>query len=837
MTDTGRLCSVVEERTQRIEALLDSDTPTHLSHVVTSVRQAHSPQDLSYAEVIDFLEHSAPSSYLGWLIRHGLVKRAVARMTLRTSTLPRTTQGAEPGITTFVSAAQLFPADKELLLCILRHLPQHCHVSEHDNQRLRDVVLELMNNKADMLVIVALLSVVHPYSRHHNSSSVLPSSSSLSTLWGADLWRALMRRTDLSFQQRRAWMTIVRHCFRTVLGTLEMGHGEWMEWVMDAAAGLTATEQAKMLQWRLDDGAKGRPGNRVDVFIPHNETQSQKRTRRQLLHGLDSSEHLVDVNEFEIARDIERGRPAQEACDAAAKRRANATECKYDLPWGQKKVLEPRDAEGYSNIDSMTGIARIRWFLERKIFRPQSLDDHHWTRQYLEKAAQWFEWGGIETQEEFEALKADFPQYVTDEIVGVGSLTHLNWLAKQGKLEQVRARLNQCTSYVLQSLFDPSSAAVYDFLLEALYERPELVDQEDQCGLGLHDSFLHHAPPVMIFFFYVLGGATQNEWRSGCESFIDGHRLPGSRFSSATPMSLNERWAMVQVMLTQFQRGGSELWYERILSEMPKEERPFWLEWSVSRSFQRDSCSVTRSLLGYGSELLPWFRAQYFRAPNLSEWFGWMGEHLRSKPDVLIDAITTADRLWSGALNVQSRQFDFMLLAIKARNMPLVHFCEVRGLKLRSLDQALRELATPDHAIKCRKNYNAWIRPELEEAHFSVLRWVFKTQAADIATLYNKAKVSEYGGNTHLPSFDEKLSHPYCSDRPLSVQEQKTYEWVQANCITVREYVQRCNDAIAERKRREEEVRVQRQRQQEEADARRRDYDYDYDYDYYDYDD
>jgi len=568
----------------------------------------------------------------------------------------------------------------------------------------------------------------------------------------------------------------------------------------------------------------------------------------------------LDVTEFEIQRDVERGRDPAEARASAEQHRATVAAAvaaakadgsfssynrpEFSMPWGQKERLRfPEDLHVSENrYEVSTFKPMARWALQHQIFQPQTTEELRNSRtcHYLMHAPSWFSSSSspLQSQQDVDDLKCEFPQYITDELLGVGSRAHVNWLASRGMLDEMRQHLSSCSQWALRQLFESehgghsedlqTRARVHDFLLEMLYERPELIDHEGGL-MSLGAELQVSGSPVLVFLWYVLGGGCISAYPHGCSTFVDGHRLASQqkRYHCAMPMEMEERWAMVQVLSAQMGQVGGDGWYTSLLDALDTKEINFWLEWSQNRFIAvRSPYTSTRSAYCSKFNYRPWLRAHNFAAPHIAEWL-----EMRHLP--LVELLAEVDQLWPLAYRQQSVQRDFVLLALHSRNKQLLHHLEKdRGLALfpANVMAALGSFARPEHAAKSRENYCAWIDPALEEAHFSMLHWFFTTHADVITSYYVKATVGPYGGSAQY-DFD-----PHKDEAQLDPVQRTTYEWVQANCPAVRDYLCRCVDAKAQQQR-EQEARAEQRRLQQEQEQQRRargDYDDD-DYDDYGY--
>lgn len=217
--------------------LFEANVPTCLAHAVTLSKKF----DVALVQTSE--SDGVTSVYLAWLLRHGYVAYA-QRMILerKVGLKPWATAGARPGLRTLEAATDLFPTNKDLLLCILRNLPTSTdEASEQrdghtisfygavDELRARAILQRLVKRKADMLVCITFVSLwkvmfSHIDRRKNEDDDKKP--------WGGMLMYRILSRIDLSFQERRAWMTIFCHVLQQILPAdrFALGNGEWVQW-------------------------------------------------------------------------------------------------------------------------------------------------------------------------------------------------------------------------------------------------------------------------------------------------------------------------------------------------------------------------------------------------------------------------------------------------------------------------------------------------------------------------------------------------------------------------------------------------------------------------------
>jgi len=206
------------------------------------------------------------TAFLTWLLHQNRLSHFKRLLSLRISdvdSLHRLVdhKGLRPTLSVFETAAHLYPLDKDLLLLILMyiHVDSWFVLSCFDFKRGVELFWYLISVEGlDPVVPFTLVSM-------HNKNkkiSLSPQADGSGRMFDAeDMFKRLVLRRDLSFQQRRAWISIFRDSFCSPMA--ELADGSWISWMHDS--GLKQSEQAKFLEWCFDsmtsDSKKvGRPG-------------------------------------------------------------------------------------------------------------------------------------------------------------------------------------------------------------------------------------------------------------------------------------------------------------------------------------------------------------------------------------------------------------------------------------------------------------------------------------------------------------------------------------------------------------------------------------------------
>jgi hypothetical protein len=743
---------------------------------------------LYVSQLLDSLYHhlhqnQSSSICLAWFIEHNFIHHAKKLMDLRTSTLCPRKCGAEPGIETLEAASKYHPTNKDLLLCILRHLSDIDYYSvnsktkgemEEPFSNLKAIALQLIQSRGtDLFVLFVLFSVFrHVFKMFMEFDSL-----------NKELWFLILNKSDLSFPQRRTWMIVFRHCFKKDFNLTMENDEDWEHQHFDD---LSFGQIAQIMEWRKGNDCKSK-----------NAHTSSSSTNQQENYDYTP----LDVTSLEVQRDIERGRPEQEAIDAGLARikddSENRRSSKYYnddissnlfIPWGQTDILCPQ-----SEDDRVSSLDKIRFFLQNKIFQSQTESDIF---LHLNFVSTWLHSDEhFHSEEQLTQLQQEFPEYLTDERLGIGSLHHLNWLATLGNWKIVKQRLRDCTSNTLEYIFNsnPHSPEIQDFTLDVLYERPDFVDQYQSVSVGLHHTFSNNSPnPLLLLYYYSLGGSKYNSNFDECLGYIC------SSSHKEKYMTLNERWAMVQVLLFDFKKSLKRPileWYQYLFcSKRPEQELFFWLEWCLKRPFHYSNCSSTveLSFKDYNHTLFEWFHQARFPAPSIENWMLNPCYQNKNQAEIL-QAICKVKELWPWSFQKQCRETDFVFYAIKKWNIELFHFFTITtnlSLHPSNLKQVLTILA----------NYKM--------THLVILEWVFTNYMNQIESLYKHARVQEYWSPDQLETFEEKSTLARSPpNKKLNESTLRIFEWVHNKCGFITDYVTKCTNAINARERNDKKMR------------------------------
>jgi len=724
------------------------------------------------------------SSALEEYLRQGSIENVRNMLHKRTSVIPWDQTAIKPDISTLEMASNLYPKEKNLILCIVMHLD----FNVQDIDRIYVQACKLASTKnCDILIPLTILSRID---EEMNQTFKFDSK----------IFESIASRTDIRPKAMRAWFNI----FHVAFPQIPVGDGKsWVRWMSMPDINITQEKKDIIFAWRMDlDECDKKRVERNSVSRPIKVTKEEDKKENERI------DRNFDVYDLEYQRDIERGCDPEEAkLSIEEHKKCNDKNHLASRPvWGFDDNLQelPSDLQNFD--DDSQNIKRIRWALGNKIYRPQCDNYDNNARFYLSNVHSWLPL--IPCQENLDQLLKDYSSIITSEMLMLGTEKHVKWLIAQDRFEEAKIIMSSIPNKSLsfyRRIFDivaySTSIEVEDFALEMLYDHPEVLSyiQGDLCP-GYNQA-QWQASSLLYLTMISEGMHDSNGEKLGCFPFIDGTRIPTCNYFRFYPMEFEERWAMIQVLRMHFQQSSNEFWYDKIMTVNPSTEIPFWLEWSITRRFPKNTNASTCKLSVHGNKYIKWFANNYFGPPDLRIIF----RHTPYQQSV--ELLKEFLMYWPHCLSRQSRQVDFIFYAISLRNVEMLRYLH-KEHKLTLMEQDMKKVFhTLFHpVIECRnlKKCDESLHPDMIENHRQTLEWVFTTFEHKISLFYEQEELSRWI-KEYIKFDSNDTSVAMCKDQV------DTCKWVQDNCLAAVSFNKRLSEFIIKEKEHQEAKRRENQ--------------------------